>query len=343
MDAEIITYDENVPTIADDSLLRVAQQAEQRIEAVIKIKQMALKVTNHSDWVDQNGKPYLMVSGSEKIANLFSISWRIEEPRFEQEPDGHYTYTYMGTFSIPGRSVQVDGSRSSKDPFFNKYDWVEGKKVEKPIAAIDRRDVKMAAMTNLLGNGITRLLGIRNLSYDDLAKFAGITQEMVTTIKYKKRGEDKPPLQEPKKRLTDTDEAPLGDPSSALLHVTQNIAAVTIRPGTSKKTGNPYEKYIITDGNKAEYTTFSKTVAETAKRAMEAGIRAELGYTVNKYGNALETIGLLDIPPDRPAETRTVLMPVCPEDEKIPASVFLCSNCDMNETCPVAKEVLREI
>ena len=34
----------------------------------------------------------------------------------------------------------------------------------------------MAALTNLLGNGITRLLGIRNLSYDDLEKFAKITK-----------------------------------------------------------------------------------------------------------------------------------------------------------------------
>jgi len=36
----------NVPAIADDNLMRVAEMAEKRIDAVVKIKQMALKVTN---------------------------------------------------------------------------------------------------------------------------------------------------------------------------------------------------------------------------------------------------------------------------------------------------------
>lgn len=207
MENEVMLYEgeDNVPAIADDNLLRVAEMAERRIDAVIKIKQMALKVTNANDWNDQGGKPYLQVSGSEKVANLFNISWRLDEPTIDTEGDGHFTYTMRGIFSIPGRSISAEGSRSSKDPFFKKYDWVkvEGKpdkKVERPISAIDRRDVRMAALTNLLGNGITRLLGIRNLSYDDLEKFAGITKAMIATVDYKGKGKDKPPLQEPGKK-----------------------------------------------------------------------------------------------------------------------------------------------
>lgn len=200
MENEMAVYDNDVPAIADDSLMMIAQQAERRIDAVIKIKQMALKVTNASDWVDQNGKPYILVSGSEKVANLFNMSWRIEEPTVEEESDGNYTFTYRGTFSISGRSIGVEGSRSSKDPFFKKYEWNNGVKTEKPISAIDRRDVKMAAYTNLLGNGITRILGIRNLTYEDLAKFANITKEMITAIDYKKDGKNKPPISAPQKK-----------------------------------------------------------------------------------------------------------------------------------------------
>lgn len=215
MENEIIDYvsDDNVPAIADDNLLRVAEMAERRIDAVIKIKQMALKVTNAGDWVDQNGKPYLFVSGSEKIANLFNISWRIDEPIVETEADGHFTYTLRGVFSIPGRSISAEGSRSSKDPFFKKYDYIkqEGgkpdKKVEKPISAIDRRDVRMAALTNLLGNGITRLLGIRNLSYDDLSSFAGITKEMISKVEYKGK---KTPINQPTEKNGDTGDIPEG-------------------------------------------------------------------------------------------------------------------------------------
>jgi hypothetical protein len=209
MENDVIVYDElserNVPAIADDNLMRVAEMAEKRIDAVVKIKQMALKVTNARDWTDQGGNPYLQVSGSEKVANLFNISWRLDEPSVETEPDGHFTYTMRGIFSIPGRSISAEGSRSSKDPFFKKYDWIKeqgkpDKKMEKPISAIDRRDVRMAALTNLLGNGITRLLGIRNLSYSDLEKYAGITKDMISTVDYKGKGKDKPPLQEPGKK-----------------------------------------------------------------------------------------------------------------------------------------------
>lgn len=187
MSEELERYETGLPVLADDTLIQIAKQAEARIDAVIKIKQMALKVTNPSDWVDQNGKPYLQASGSEKVANLFNISWKIDEPTCEQEADGTITYIYKGEFSLAGRSIEVEGSRSSRDTFFKKYDYENGKKVgEKPL---DRRDLKMAAMTNLLGNGITRLLGIRNLTYADLEAFAGIKADQIGKVEYKKAGE----------------------------------------------------------------------------------------------------------------------------------------------------------
>jgi len=188
-----------VSPLGDDLLIAAARMAEQRIDAVIKIKQMALRVTNTSDWTDQNGKPYLQVSGSEKVANLYSVSWKIDEPVCEYEESGHFTYTYHGVFSMMGRSIEVEGSRSSKDPFFKKYDYIKvpgqsDKKTERPLADLDKRDIKMAAMTNLLGNGITRILGIRNLTWDDLEKFAGITQaDVLNKINYKKNGEEQKP------------------------------------------------------------------------------------------------------------------------------------------------------
>ena len=198
-------YDSDTPVFAQDDLLELARQAEARIDAVIAIKKTALKVTNPTDWTDQNGKPYLQASGAEKIANLFNISWRIEEPVMDQEEDGTITFTYRGTFNLRGRSIQVEGSRSSRDEFFKKYIWENGKKTgEKPL---DRRDLKMAALTNLLGNGITRLLGIRNMTYADLQQFAGITQEQLGKVEYKKGGQ-KPPTTEPQRKSEKKEDAP---------------------------------------------------------------------------------------------------------------------------------------
>lgn len=180
---------EDMPIIADDSIVAIAEQAEKRINAVNKIKVMALKVTNNHDWMNQQGKPYLQVSGAEKVARLFGISWRLDEPLREDEEGGHFIYTYKGHFSMGNVSIEAIGTRSSKDGFFKRYEKdANGKKtdIELPASEIDKSDVKKAAFTNCLGNGITRLLGFRNLSWEELEK-AGIN--VTRKVEYKQSAE----------------------------------------------------------------------------------------------------------------------------------------------------------
>ena len=288
MQDAMIINEENLPALADDSLLRVAEMAEKRIEAVIKIKQMALKVTNPGDWIDQSGRPYLYVSGSEKIANLFNISWQINEPEVETESDGHFTYTFRGTFRIPGRSITAEGSRSSKDPFFKKYDWVDGKKIEKPISAIDRRDVRMAAMTNLFGNGITRILGIRNLSYEDLAEYAGITKDMIEKVDYGKgvRKDVRAPLKQPVKKK---DASPNGKDKSDQKEITveTGVSDVSIKEGINEKTDQPYTLYYIKGEGNIIYRTFSESFADVASQAQHTNSKVKITFVVGKYGNSV--------------------------------------------------------
>ncbi|KKM98519.1 hypothetical protein LCGC14_1157090 [marine sediment metagenome] len=183
-----------VPAIGDDNIIAIAAKAEERVNAINKIKRISLKVTNPHDWVDQSGKPYLQASGSEKVARLFGISWRIDEPSKDNEEGGHFTFTYKGYFSLSGITIEVIGTRSSKDPFFKRYSYSKDEnnnsiKTELPVSEIDKTDVKKAAFTNCIGNGITRLLGIRNLTYDDLIE-AGIDVKKITEIDYKKGGKD---------------------------------------------------------------------------------------------------------------------------------------------------------
>jgi len=183
----------DLPAIMDDQLVQIAEAAEKRIEAVKKIKQIALKVTNEHDWTDQGGKPYLQVSGSEKVGRLFGISWRLEEPVKEVHENGHFSYTYKGEFSFHGASIEAIGTRSSKDDFFStRYQYEDGerKKINLPPSEVDSNDVKKSAFTNCLGNGITRILGIRNLTWDDL-KSVGLDSSKIGRIDYKK-GKDKP-------------------------------------------------------------------------------------------------------------------------------------------------------
>jgi hypothetical protein len=169
-----------VPTgLGDDQLLAVAAAAERRVEAIMRIKILSLKVTNAHDWNDQGGKPYMAVSGAEKVARLFGISWRLDPPVREDYDDGHFDYLFKGYFSMGTAEIEVIGTRGSQDPFF-------GGSKDKPIppSEIDRNDVKKGAMTNCLGNGISRLLGIRNLTWEELAG-AGIKREDVGKVTYR--------------------------------------------------------------------------------------------------------------------------------------------------------------
>jgi hypothetical protein len=181
MNGEVMTQDENMPvSLGADNLLQMAAKAEKMVEAINRIKRAALKVTNERDWTNQNGNPYLQVSGSEKVARLFGISWRIDPPQFTTEDDGHYSYTYKGYFDLGPASIEFEGSRGSKDAWYSK---AHGKDV--PVSEIDKNDVKKAALTNTIGNGVTRILGIRNLSWDDL-KEAGLDVSKIGKVEYTK-------------------------------------------------------------------------------------------------------------------------------------------------------------
>jgi len=200
MNDGIITVHDTAPAISDDTIIQLAENAEKRIEAIKKIKEISLKVTNVNDWIDQQGRPYLQASGSTKVARVFGVSWRIDEPVYEEFEDGHFQYTFKGEFSLAGSTIESLGVRSSKDGFFTTR-YKEGKKIQLTGAEVDKGDVKKAALTNLLGNGVTTILGIRNMTWGEIAETMGFGKDDVTNIQYgdKKKGNNKPPLKPPQK------------------------------------------------------------------------------------------------------------------------------------------------
>lgn len=269
--------------ITDDTLISLAEQAEKRIDAMNKIKRVAIKLTNKHDWTDQGGKPYLQVSGAEKIARMFGISWRISEPIKETMEGGHFSFTYKGYFSLAGATIEAIGTRSSKDGFFKKYGYENGQKQELPASEIDAGDVKKSAYTNCIGNGITRLLGIRNLTYEDLKEFSGITPDQLGKVDYKKKGKADAGIQE-----------------ESVQKVVAKISDVRKQTGKTKA-GKDFTKYIIKNGN-AEYSTFSESNAKIAKEAKDSDLWAEIHYKQTQYGNDLTAICLVDPPPEEVQE-----------------------------------------
>lgn len=156
--------DTEISMLSNDNLLAMAEQAERRIEAIKRIMNASLKITNEKDWILIAGTPYLQESGATKVARLFGIGWKlIGEPILETESDGHFTYTYKAEFVMGNITIEATGSRSSKDDFFT------GKTNPKAPQDIDKRDVKMSAYTNCINNGIKRILpGLRNLTAEDM-------------------------------------------------------------------------------------------------------------------------------------------------------------------------------
>ena len=191
---EILVKESNgLPALlTSDQLLHIAEQAEARVEALNTIKLVALRTTNPKDWTDHNGKPWLQESGASKVGRLFGVSWTIpDDPVYEQFEDGHFQYTYKAIFSLADISIEAIGTRQSKDGFFNtRYQWDPNKNKKVPFdlppSEIDKGDVKKAAYANCVERGITTILGIKNLTWEEIEEHTNIKKNQVTSIQYGK-------------------------------------------------------------------------------------------------------------------------------------------------------------
>lgn len=166
-----------------DNILYLAEKAEKYIDAMNRIMDAALKITSELDWVMIGGKPYLQESGTTKVARLFGISIQLlGQPTVEFDNEGYKTYTYKARFMLKDQFVECEGSRGMKEDFFAKAG--KDKPLKKPDE-IDDRDVKMAAYTNCLNNGIKRLIpNLRNIDVATLER-AGLDVSKITGYTFK--------------------------------------------------------------------------------------------------------------------------------------------------------------
>ena len=176
---EIITITPSNQLDATDDILAAANR---RVAQLDKIMTLSIKRTNQLDWVDEGGKPYLTCSGAEKIARLFGVCWKNvknEKVMSSDENGQFYFYECSGDFYLGKDVISAIGTCSQKDQFFSK----KGGEV-KPLSEIDETNIRKAAYSNMVVNGITRILGIRNLTWEELEK-SGIKRENSSKVDYK--------------------------------------------------------------------------------------------------------------------------------------------------------------
>lgn len=137
-----------------ENIMFLAEKAEKMVTAMNKIMEAAVKITSEHDWVLIGGKPYLQESGATKVARLFGVSWQIGRPEIFCDSEGYKTFTYKGRFEFKGQYIECEGSRSMRDDFFKRKKFDE----------ISERNVRQAAYTNCINNGIKRIIpNLRNI------------------------------------------------------------------------------------------------------------------------------------------------------------------------------------
>ena len=161
-------------------VIRLAEEADARVNALNKVMTACLKVTTPHDWVIIGGKPYLQESGCTKVATLLGISFEIVQgfPLIETDSYGYKTYTYRVRAFGKNTYVEGEGQRSAKEEFFTG----KGDKKKQPEEIKDR-DVRIAALTNAKANAIKSIIpNLKNIEVEtleaagiDISKIQGYT------------------------------------------------------------------------------------------------------------------------------------------------------------------------
>jgi hypothetical protein len=181
---EVVTNGELAPAVIPvGDLSALEKKIEQGLAAYQRIIKMAIKYTHAGDWVNQAGIPYLMSTGAERIARPFGIYVKgvtlTKEPRSDAKGE-YYIYLCKGTVGskLLDSEVEFEGTCSSRDKFFG----MTGKTL-KPIEDVSEVDIRKKAYTNMFINGVTRLLGLRRLTWNFLAE-CGIKQADAAKVDY---------------------------------------------------------------------------------------------------------------------------------------------------------------
>jgi len=178
---EVVSEQVGMPTPLEVEL--DSQKAIGRISAIAKVIEGCAKVsiqrTNPKDWVrmmhkqkqaDGSYKPvesfYLQATGTQKIRPIWGIYYRDRQVTKETNSDGTYAYIVTGKVGskvldqLYGEVViEIDGGRSSSDSFFTKGERVP-----------DSMDVRKAALANWEARAVTALIGLKNMSAEDLTR-----------------------------------------------------------------------------------------------------------------------------------------------------------------------------
>lgn len=171
---------------------RAVKEAEARVEFLNRVMQVSLKRTLPQDWVDMQGKPYLSAAGAERLRPLFGITIDSQDVKRYSDKDergDYYWFVVSGVAHFRGDDIAVMGTCSARDQFFStRYEYENGQRKQTllPAEAVDPTNILKSAYSNMIANAVTRILGIRGLTWDDLERI-GFDRKKAASVKFADR------------------------------------------------------------------------------------------------------------------------------------------------------------
>lgn len=159
-------------------------RAQQREQVTMTLLAYSISRTISPDWIDLQGRPHPMTRAVISMLKTVGITATIEEVVTIRRDDGHYTKRVLGWAQQEGfPRISVLGKAFSRDAFFTtRYaedDAGNRVKTEMPGSEVQEDDVEAKAVTNFYYRCLCACLGIKGLTWADLAPF-GITPNGAT-------------------------------------------------------------------------------------------------------------------------------------------------------------------
>jgi len=169
---------------------------ERQSELWRRLVRAVVATTGNSDWIEFDGKPYLTVGGAMAIVARAGISLTAKKIEWQSEGDDLICRYYVeARLPIEGRPpIEEVGIASTRDPMLRsrRQDMIEKEGLTVARANRLMADfVQKKAWANAIVRAVTGLLGIRNLTKDELQKM-GITPSQAS-VKFRKRADRRRP------------------------------------------------------------------------------------------------------------------------------------------------------
>ena len=197
MDKELEIIGGELPAIVESGGLMLTddyiEKAGRQFELRSRLLMTALKAIKPHDFQDFDGKPYLEGEGGARIMAVVR-GFKVGEAKFVIEQIApHYFVECQIPMEFMGATTVTIGDCSTADSFFTgkegnagrykKYQDQTGS--ETMAARLLLGDAKKKARENAISRGVCELLGIKGLSWDDLAQLGFTRGQAGSSVKFK--------------------------------------------------------------------------------------------------------------------------------------------------------------